>query len=213
MTWGFTAVAGATLVSGYLSSEAIGEAAETTAGATEAGIAAQMQQFQAMQEMLAPYAEAGVGSLEAQQALLGLAGPEAQQAAIQQLESSPQFQALVQQGETGILQSAAATGGLRGGNVQAALAQFRPSVLSQMIQQQFQNLGGITSLGQSSAAMTGGAGMTSASNIGNLLASGAATQAQLGLGQAQIGGQTIGNLAGLFAAYQNRPQPAPGGTL
>lgn len=212
MTWGFTAVAGATLVSGYMSSQAIGEAGAASAGATEAGVAAQQEQFQAIQEMLAPYREAGEGSLQAQQDLLGLNGPEAQQTAIQQLQKSPQFQALVQQGETGILQNASATGGLRGGNVQGTLAQFRPSVLSQMIQQQFQNLGGITSLGQSSAAMTGDAGMTSASNIGSLLTSGATTQGNLALGQANVTGQTVGNLAGLFAAYQNRPLPA-GGTL
>lgn len=91
--------------------------------------------------------QAGLGALEAQQALAGLLGPEAQQAAIAQLEASPQFQALVGQGEQAILANAAATGGVRGGNTQAALAQFRPQVLSGLINQQYQNLMGLSGMG------------------------------------------------------------------
>jgi hypothetical protein len=37
-----------------------------------------------------------------------------------------------------------------------------------MIQQQYGNLGGITSLGQNAAAMTGNAGQQMANNVGNL---------------------------------------------
>ncbi len=56
-------------------------------------------------------------------------GMEAQQGAISGLEGSPIFQALARQGEDAILQNASATGGLRGGNVQGALGQFRPAAL------------------------------------------------------------------------------------
>lgn len=89
----------------------------------------------------------GAEAFKAQQALAGLLGPEAQQAAIAQLESSPQFQSMLAQGEQAILQNASATGGLRGGNVQAALAQFRPSLLSNIIQQQYQQLMAMSGLG------------------------------------------------------------------
>lgn len=102
--------------------------------------------------------QAGLGSLQAQQALVGLLGPEAQQAAIAQLEASPQFQSLVAQGEAGILANAAATGGVRGGNTQAALAQFRPGLLSSIIEQQYARLGGLSGMGAQAgqSLMTGG---------------------------------------------------------
>lgn len=132
------------------------------------------------------------GSLQAQQALLGLSGQEAQRAAIGQIESSPGFQSLVRQGEAGILANASATGGLRGGNVQAALAQFRPALLSQAIESQFAKLGGLTSLGQNAAAGVGNAGLQTAQGTSALLQQAGAAQA----GQALAQGQGIANIAG-----------------
>lgn len=215
MTWGFVAVAGATLVTGHMASEAQADAAADVRAGGEAGIAEQRRQFDALAEMLAPYREGGAEALNAQRALLGLAGPEEQQAAIAALEESPMFTAGIQQGEEAILQNAAATGGLRGGNVQRALAQFRPQVLADVIQRQFSNLGGITQLGQSSAAMTGTAGMQAGTNISNIYGDIAANQAASRLGRAETAGSTLGNLAGLFATYQNRPPTGgtPGGSF
>jgi hypothetical protein len=93
----------------------------------------------------------------------------AQETAFAQIENSPGFQASIQQGENAILQNASATGGLRGGNTQAALAQFRPAMLQQAIDAQYQRLGGLAASGQNSAAMVGQAGQASAGNISNLL--------------------------------------------
>jgi hypothetical protein len=96
-------------------------------------------------------------------------GMDAQQQAISQFEQSPMFQALARQGEEGILQNASATGGLRGGNVQGALGQFRPALLNQQIQQQIGTLQGLASLGQNAAAGVGTAGMETGRNVGALL--------------------------------------------
>jgi len=96
-------------------------------------------------------------------------GPQAQQQAISAFEQSPMFQGLAQQGENAILQNASATGGLRGGNVQGALAQFRPQLLNQQIQQQIASLGGIASLGQNAAAGVGNAGVQTGQGISTLL--------------------------------------------
>lgn len=181
--------------------EAAQQAAETQAAAAQAGIGVQREQFNRIVELMSPFVTAGTGSLAAQQALLGLQGPEAQQQAITSLQSSPQFQALVSQGENAILQNAAATGGLRGGNVQGALSQFRPGMLSQLIQQQFQNLGGITQLGQAAAGGQAAQGAATAGNIANLLQQqGAATAGgQLAAGYAPL--QTfnqVANIGGLL---------------
>lgn len=91
--------------------------------------------------------------------------------------NSPEFQALQAQGEEAILQNAAATGGLRGGNTQAALAQFRPQLLSELINKRLTQLGQISSLGQAAAAGQASSGENYASNLGNLYGQIGAAQA------------------------------------
>jgi hypothetical protein len=166
---GIGGVIGAGLGGAIEGRESVGQASQAQQQAAQGGIDEQRRQFDAIQKLLQPYTEAGTGALTQQQALLGLGAPGAQQQAITALQGSPQFQALQQQGENAILQNAAATGGLRGGNVQAALAQFRPALLSGLIEQQFNRLGGLTAIGQNAAAGVGNAGMFTGSNIATLL--------------------------------------------
>ncbi len=168
------------VVGGITGAKQAGKAAEaaaaTQAAAAQAGIDEQRRQFDKLVELMSPYVTAGTGAMAEQQALIGLAGPEAQAEAIAKQEQSPIFQALTRQGENAILQNAAATGGLRGGNVQAALSEFRPQILNSLIEQQYGRLGGFTKLGQASAAGQAEQGMASADSISNLLANqGAAT--------------------------------------
>lgn len=169
------------------------QAAGIQSGAAQAGIDEQRRQFDAIQKLLQPYAQAGTGALGQQQALLGLAGAPAQQQAITALEQSPQFTAMLQQGENAMLQNASATGGLRGGNTQAALAQFRPALLAKTIQDQYARLGGLTSIGQNAAAGVGNAGMQTGSNVSNLLQQQGAAQAGGVLGQNQLGNALTGS--------------------
>jgi hypothetical protein len=209
-----TAVVAGSVITGYMGSKAQSSAAQTAAGAQEAAtmmsIEEQRRQFDELQKVLAPYVAAGTGgegvegALQAQQALVGLRGPEEQAAALRSVEASPEMAAMVRQGEEALLQRASATGGLRGGNVQAALAQFRPQMLNQLINQQYERLGGLTRIGQASAAGVGAAGMEQAGNISNLLAQQGAAQAGAALasGQAQAQmwsgiGQTAGSLGTL----------------
>lgn len=206
MTWVAVAIAGGTIVGGLLSSSAQEDAANTAAGAqmqsAQAGIAEQRAEFAAIQKLLAPYAQAGTGALGAEQNLLGLNGNAAQQTAINGIQNGAQFKSMLNQGQTSILQNASATGGLRGGNTEAALAQFSPQLLNSFIQQQLGNYGGLVSIGQNAAAGTGNAGMQTGNNITNLLGQQGAAQAGLALanGQAQqnLYG-SIGNGIGLFA--------------
>jgi hypothetical protein len=150
-------------------SEAAQHAADTQANAAQLGIDESRRQFDAFQKALAPYVNAGTPALAGQQDLLGLNGGAAQQTAIGGIQNSPQFQALQQQGEDAILANASATGGLRGGNTQGALAQFRPQLLAQLINEQYAKLGGLTSLGQNAAAGTGNAGMQTGGQVAQLL--------------------------------------------
>jgi hypothetical protein len=183
---------------GSVASSAIGAGAAKKAGqaqeqAAMLGVEEQRAAREELARRLEPYAAAGGPALQAQMAALGLRGPAEQATFVSQQEQSPIFEALAKQQEEAILQNASATGGLRGGNVQAALAQFRPALLNQFLTQQYERLGGMTTLGQQSAAGVGSAGMTAASNIGELLGQAGAAKAGAALGA----GQAWGNLASL----------------
>jgi len=180
------------------------QAAQTQSGAAQAGINEQRRQFDAIQALLAPYAQGGQQAFGQQGALLGLNGTGQQQQAYAALESSPAFQALFRQGENAILQNASATGGLRGGNVQGALAQFRPSLLNQFVGEQFNRLGGLTNTGLNAATQTGAQGSAASANIAGLLgqqgAALAGGQLAQGARQGQLFNQAVG-LGGLFAGF------------
>lgn len=200
MTWGLVAVAGATIVGGAMTSKSASKAASKASDAQTQAAAMQIEesqrQFDAIQELLRPYSQAGVGALGQQQALIGLSGADEQKRAIDALSSSPQMDALTAQGENAILQNASATGGLRGGNVQAALAQFRPQLLSQLIQQQYSNLGGLVSVGQNAAAGVGNAGQNSSNQIIGALGQQGAAQAGAALAQGQAQAGMWNNISG-----------------
>ena len=196
MGWVATAIIGGSVISAvggyYAQKSASEEASGAQRSASDAAIAEQRRQQAEMERLLAPYMQAGQAALGQQQALLGLGGADAQRAAIAQIEQGPQFQAMVDQGEMGILQNASATGGLRGGNTQAALAQFRPQMLSQLIQQQMAQLGGLSGAGQQGAMNVAGLGQDSAQGI--MRQYGAQGQAAAGAAMAQ--GQGMANIFG-----------------
>jgi hypothetical protein len=177
-------VGGTSLLAGSMQADAASEAASIQGDASAAGIAEQRAARLAMEKLLSPYVSAGTTALGQQQALLGLSGADAQRNAYSAIENSAGFQAQVQQGENAMLQNASATGGLRGGNIQGALAQYRPAMLTNAINQQYANLGGLTQMGQNSAAGVGSSGMTSANNVASLLAQQGAASAGGVLGQA-----------------------------
>ena len=180
--------------SAVVGSKSAKNASNAQVQAAEMGAAEQRAAREEMRRLLEPYVAAGGPALQAQMAALGLSGPEAQQAYVAQQEQSPIFQALARQGEEAILQQASATGGLRGGNTQGALAQFRPAMLNQFLENQYAKLGGMTSLGQQSAAGVGTSGLNVASNIGNLLNQAGAARAGGALAQGQAWGNVFGGL-------------------
>jgi hypothetical protein len=120
------------------------------------------------QKALAPYQQAGTDALAQQRALAGLDGPEAQAQAIAQLEQSPQFQSMIAQQERAILSNASATGGLRGGNTQQALAGNASDLLSQTIAQQMAQYQGLSQSGQQAAQFGVQAGQQNANMFGQL---------------------------------------------
>lgn len=171
-------------------------AAEAQTAATQQAIDFQKEMYGQQQALLDPYLQAGTGALKQQQALAGTLGPQAQQAAIAGIQSGPGFQAALQQGETSLLQNAAATGGVRGGNIQGALAQFSPQLLGQAIDRRYGQLGGLTGLGQATAmgqaAAAGGLGQNVGAGLGQL----GNIQAQEALGSYNLQKGFVGDIFG-----------------
>ncbi len=200
--WAAAATAAASVVSSYMASESAKDAANAQSASAAQGIAEQRRQFDQMNQLLAPYRDAGSGALSQQQNMLGLNGTAAQAQAMRDLENSPQFSALIRQGEQGILANASATGGLRGGNTQGALAQFRPAMLSALMNDQYARLGNMSQLGQNSAAMTGQAGMQSANAVGGLLQQQGAAQAGNALAQGRAWQSGMNGLAQAYGQYR-----------
>jgi uncharacterized protein YneF (UPF0154 family) len=145
--------------------------------------------------LLTPYQQAGTTALQQQLALSGALGQDAFNAAYQE---SPYIQFLREQGERSTLSGAAATGGLGGGRVQQELVRFGQGLAGQGLQQQIQNLSGLSSQGMQAAA--GGAdiftGMgTNLANLGTGTAQNIAGQRQGLAGERSAYGVNLANLA------------------
>lgn len=187
--------------------KAAGKAAGLQAGAAQAGIVEQSRQFDVTQQNLQPFQEAGVSALGQQQALLGLSGEDAQQAAFNQFKESPGQRFLRQRQEKALLANASAIGGLGGGNVRTALQEQAAGIAQQDFQNQFGRLGQLAGQGQQAVTNIGQFGAQTAGNISNLGQAGAEARASgvLGKQQAesqfrgqllQLGGQALGAFAG-----------------
>jgi hypothetical protein len=218
-----TAIIGSAVVGGVLSSNAQRRAASTASRAqtqaADQSIAEQRRQFDAVQQLMAPYVQSGTTALSRYNALTGLAGEEAQQTLINQITSGAEYGSLVRQGEEAILQSASATGGLRGGNTQSALARFRPEILSSLIRDEYSRLGGMVSMGQNAAAGLGNAGMQVGQNISNQYGQIGQAQAGAALARGQATANMWGNIAGSvglaaglggFGGVPGTPTPSAG---
>lgn len=199
--WVAIGTAGATLYSADKQSKAASSASDAQIASGQAGAAENNRRFEEVQKLLAPYVSAGTQDLASQQTLLGLNGAGNQQSAIDAIKNGPQFQSTFKQGEDAILQNASATGGLRGGNTQAALAQFRPQLLNQLIDQQYNRLGGLTSVGQNAAAGVGNAGMATGNNAVNLLGQIGSAQAGNAIAQGNSQAGMVNALTGGIGTY------------
>lgn len=192
--------AGASIIGGILGNKsqkkAAASAQQSQEGMSREAIAEQQRQFDQLQALLKPYVSAGTGALTGQQDLLGLNGQKAQQGAIGQIENSPFFKSQYQQAENAMMQNASATGGLRGGNFQEALADNRSNMLYNNVQGQLQNYGNLVSGGQNAAAGVGTAGQNFANQVGQQLNGIGASQAGYALAKGQANQNMWGSILG-----------------
>jgi hypothetical protein len=199
--------AAATIGGSLIASHSANKAADAQSDAAQLGIDEQKREFDLSRGDLMPWLTAGQSALGGMLDLLGLNGGDKQQAAITGLQGSPLFTSLYGQGKEAILQSAAATGGLRGGNTEHSLFGLGPDLLAQIIQMQMQNLGGISGAGLNAGGGLASLGANKANAITALLGNQGAAKAGGIIGGAQ---GITGALNG-FAGFLNTPGLFGGG--
>jgi len=144
-----------------------------------------------------------------------MGGPEGQQQFYDQAMQSPGYENYLQQGEERILRNAAATGGLRGGSVNPALALNQFNVAQGLVDQRLQGLNQFANPNLNTANITNTYG-----NMGNIqqqsaIAQGQAKQSMGGMGLgALMGGLSMGMSSGMFGSSASPVgMSAPGGNI
>lgn len=193
--------AGAGIFGSILQANAASDATDAQVQASRESLAEQQRQFDAIQKLMAPYVSAGTGALGQMQDLMGLGNPGAQQQAINAIRDSDLFQSMLAQGEESLMRAASATGGYRGGNAAAQLAQFSPQLLNSLVQQRLGQLGGLAGMGQSAAAGQAGMGMQFGGQQASLLQGMGDARARNSMAQGAAIASPFNMLAGLGGKF------------
>lgn len=208
--------AGAGLVGSVVSGVSSSNAASQQAAAAQQAAAIQQQQYQQNTQNQQPYMNAGSSALNTigqdQANGTGFAASFNPQNYI----DTPGYQFQQQQGQNAINSSAAATGGVLNGGTLKALDQYTTGLANttygqaysqylQGSQQQYNQLYGVASLGESAASSLGAQGTQSAQNQGNYLTQAGNAQAAGTIGVGNAINQGIGSAGlGAYAAYQSQ---------
>lgn len=159
------------VVGGIGNNKAIKKASAQQQQYIQQAIDEQRRQYDTSRADFAPYMDFGKSSLGPLGDLLGLNGNDKSAAAIDTLKQSPIYQSLFSNGMEALNQNAAATGGLRGGNMQGATLDFGRDTLAQVIQQQISNLFGAQGVGSGATGAVTGVGEHTTDAIGSGLTS------------------------------------------
>ncbi len=166
MSWGAVAIAGATVIGGFMSAQ---QRAQAQTSANRANIAMSAEEL-AQQErqfgqsvtigeerarskrefaggQLDPFSQTGRAANVQQAALLGLGTPEEQAAAMESFAESPGQRFMRERAEKSLLRNEAKIGGLGGGNVRSALVEQGVGFAAQDFGNQFARLGTVASRG------------------------------------------------------------------
>lgn len=153
-----------------ITTENLTSAEEANRAAIVAGrtgsIASQQEGFARQQAQLDPFARGGRAAFAEQQALLGLGGQEAQDAAFNSFTESPGQRFIRERAQKSLTRNAAALGGTGSGNVRSALVEQGAGFAAQDFGNQFNRLGDISAAGQNAATNIGQGALTTGGNVG-----------------------------------------------
>ena len=195
MSWVATAVVGTAVVTSYVSGEQAAGATKSAANTQAESETEALNYLKEIDALPQQYREAALTQLAGEAGIGG--DPRAQEAMIERARQSPLFAAMMgsrKAGEESILRHAGATGGLRSGNVQAALYDYNVNLENRALLESYQ---------QQKQGLQGLAGLPSlATNIAQQTSQIGATRAQgtIGAAQARQTGLGMGLETGLAAA-------------
>lgn len=175
--------------SGRTGAEAALAGAQLQHEATLLGIDEQRAARESQQALLQPFVDLGLSSANRLTPLL--------EDQVGYLERSPLFQAALGQTQNRLENRAAAGGRFGSGGLVNELFNSYLSQGQNFLNQDFNRLFNVASLGQASAAGVGSGAQGAATNIADLLGTAGAAQAAGGIGAANALGQGSQNLAGL----------------
>jgi hypothetical protein len=201
MSWGLVAGAAISVVGGSIASNKANKASGQQVGATMAGIESQEKMFDKSLELQQPYREAGYGALEG---LQGLVDPTQRAETLQGYYGGEEYKALSGQVEEQQLRNAAATGGIRGGANQAALATIAPKLGQQYLSGLNQQYTGLANMGMGAASQGSSQAMQLGGNVSALQQQAGQARAANSLAQGNIWGNVIQDVGALGYDYFGR---------
>lgn len=180
--------------------DAATDAARVQQQAALKGIPIQQQALASADRSISPFVDVGIGALGSRAALAGLAGDEAQQAAIGQISESPGQRFIRERQERALLRNASAIGGLGGGNVRTALQEQAAGFAAQDLDAQRQELANLSGTGLVAGQTLGTLGAATAGNVANLQQAAAQAQASGIIGKQQAQASGLSDLAGVLTS-------------
>lgn len=219
MTWGMAAVAGATLVSGYMGANAAKSAASQQAAAADRAAQVQREMFDITNEQQAPYREAGYSALKDiagnKNYFTKQFGPEDFAAGL-----DPSYAFRLKQGQMATDAAANRAGGLVGGNALQGMQDYTQGLASteygnvfNRYQTQrgniYNTLASIAGLGQTSLGQTTPAATQTAGNIGQALIGSGTAQAAGTVGAANALGGALQGVGNTYMLSQMLKPPTP----
>lgn len=187
----FSAIAG--IFGGNKQSKAAKQAAQLQYDAAMAGLNEERRQFDITRADYQPYQDLGKSAINPLGNLVGVNGEAAQQGIIDQLKAGPLYTSLIDSGEEALLANASATGGLRGGNTQDALARFRGDTLNSVIADQLAQYSGLVGIGSGATDAVSNFGAAAVARQNALRNQGAGALAQAKLVQGGIAARNWAN--------------------
>ena len=180
-------VAGATVVSSLVGSNAASKAGKMQAGAADRATELQREMFERQIELQEPWRQAGINALNRIQSgdIMSAADPS--------------YQFRLNEGLKALDRQASARGGLISGGALKAAQRYGQDVASTEFGNAYNRLAGLANVGQTATGAMGNAASTYGANAGNLMTSGAAARAS-----GYVGGANA--LTGGLNSYLNYTQ-------
>jgi len=150
------------IIGGNAQKKASQKAMQAQVDAANRGIDIQAKQYETTRNDYMPYTQAGVKAIGGYGDLIGSNGADAETKAVADLQNSPFFQQQLADANENLMQTASATGGVRGGNTAGAIGQLSPQLLAQYYQQAIGNFGNLAQLGLGATGSVANAGATNA---------------------------------------------------